>query len=624
MAVSAAPAQAGPADRDHDGLSNRHELRKSHTNPRRADTDGDGLRDRFELRKSHTNPRRADTDGDGLRDRRELRRSHTNPRKRDTDGDGLRDRFELRRSHTNPRKRDTDGDGMSDRMELRRGTNPRRATPRKRKKLVTVPPGPGSDQVPAPPAPPEAPAPPGPPAPPADPCAVPSACPGPTAAFEFTPAAPHTGDDVTFDAGTSACPSPPCSYSWDDTSSGVLPLGSGSTMNHVFVGAGTRKVRLTVTDTHAKVDSVTKNVPVAAEPDTTAPETSITNGPSGTVTVASASFSLSSSEPGSTFQCRLDGGGWAGCTSPKTYSGLTNGAHTFDVRATDAGGNVDQSPATRTWTVDVTPPSPPASAFPTPATTGVPDNWVPTATTTGNLTVSTNGAVIDGRKVTGSILVRAQNVTIRNSRVYGQIYNQVANQGYNGLLVEDTEIGADSGTNNETTGAIGVAGYTARRVHIHNAPEGFRVGGYNASGQKLGGVVIEDSYVKLNNSNGCVHSDGIQGYDEPPRTIIRHNTIDLAGLPCTTGAIYVGNDNPGLITIENNLLLGGSESLRLQEGEATYDHVTGNRFVDGEWDYGPIFVDHCSAVQDWTDNRIVTIDANYNITSLGNQVQCNS
>jgi parallel beta helix pectate lyase-like protein/thrombospondin type 3 repeat protein len=72
--------------------------------------------------------REPDRDSDGLSNRFELKRSHTNPRKRDTDGDGLGDRFELRRSHTNPRRRDTDADGLPDRVEVRRGSDPRRAS----------------------------------------------------------------------------------------------------------------------------------------------------------------------------------------------------------------------------------------------------------------------------------------------------------------------------------------------------------------------------------------------------------------------------------------------------------------------------------------------------------------
>jgi hypothetical protein len=59
---------------------------------------------------------------------------------------------------------------------------------------------------------------------------------------------------------------------------------------------------------------------------------------------------FSASEAGATFQCRLDGGAWAACTSPKTYTGLALAQHTVDVRATDAAGNVETSPATATWT----------------------------------------------------------------------------------------------------------------------------------------------------------------------------------------------------------------------------------------------------------------------------------
>ena len=91
--------------------------------------------------------------------------------------------------------------------------------------------------------------------------------------------------------------------------------------------------------------------------DTTPPDTMIAAGPSGTTTSNSASFTFSSSEAGSTFQCRLDDGNFGSCTSPKEYSGLSTGTHTFDVRATDQAGNTDQSPASRTWTIEAGTPS---------------------------------------------------------------------------------------------------------------------------------------------------------------------------------------------------------------------------------------------------------------------------
>jgi hypothetical protein len=51
----------------------------------------------------------------------------------------------------------------------------------------------------------------------------------------------------------------------------------------------------------------------------------------------------------------LDGAAFAGCGSPVNYTGLALGAHTFEVRATDAAANVDQSPASYSWTVEEAP-----------------------------------------------------------------------------------------------------------------------------------------------------------------------------------------------------------------------------------------------------------------------------
>jgi large repetitive protein len=47
----------------------------------------------------------------------------------------------------------------------------------------------------------------------------------------------------------------------------------------------------------------------------------------------------------------LDGGNWRNCSSPKVYERLSKGEHTFKVRAIDADGNIDPTPAVRTWRI---------------------------------------------------------------------------------------------------------------------------------------------------------------------------------------------------------------------------------------------------------------------------------
>ena len=114
---------------------------------------------------------------------------------------------------------------------------------------------------------------------------------------------------------------------------------------------GTHTARVVATDPQGLSTEKSWSFKVVP-PNTIAPNTTITSGPSGTVRTTTASFSFSSSEAGSRFQCSLDRGAFTACSSPKSYTGLANGSHTFLVRAIDAAGNVDASPAVRSWSVD--------------------------------------------------------------------------------------------------------------------------------------------------------------------------------------------------------------------------------------------------------------------------------
>ena len=78
------------------------------------------------------------------------------------------------------------------------------------------------------------------------------------------------------------------------------------------------------------------------------PETAITGV---SVSGTTARISFVSEPPSSTFQCRLDGGGFTSCASPREYRGLSKGTHTVQVRAIDSAGRVDPTPAEQAFTV---------------------------------------------------------------------------------------------------------------------------------------------------------------------------------------------------------------------------------------------------------------------------------
>ncbi|HEU4905811.1 MAG TPA: Ig-like domain-containing protein, partial [Solirubrobacterales bacterium] len=98
------------------------------------------------------------------------------------------------------------------------------------------------------------------------------------------------------------------------------------------------------------------------EIDTKAPQTQIDVKPPALTNATTAKFELSGEDvlEGSgvaSFECKLDAASFTACASGIEYTGLSEGAHKFEVRAIDQAGNIDATPASHEWTVDLTPPS---------------------------------------------------------------------------------------------------------------------------------------------------------------------------------------------------------------------------------------------------------------------------
>ena len=106
--------------------------------------------------------------------------------------------------------------------------------------------------------------------------------------------------------------------------------------------------------------------------DATAPSTTILTNPTNPTASTSATFTFSGTDTGTgvaSFECELDGGGFSACASPATFNSLSDGGHTFQVRAIDNAGNVDATPDSFAWVVDSAAPDTTITGSPSDPTT---------------------------------------------------------------------------------------------------------------------------------------------------------------------------------------------------------------------------------------------------------------
>jgi large repetitive protein len=126
--------------------------------------------------------------------------------------------------------------------------------------------------------------------------------------------------------------------------------------------------------------------------DTAAPTATITDTPSDPSNVTSPTFSFSATESGSTFSCSIDGGAFEPCGSPKSYTSLANGSHSFVVKATDSAGNLSAG-ASFSWTIDTVAPTATITSKPNDPSNVTAPSFAFTATESGSTFVCRLGTV---------------------------------------------------------------------------------------------------------------------------------------------------------------------------------------------------------------------------------------
>ncbi|MBK7863792.1 MAG: hypothetical protein IPJ65_35340 [Archangiaceae bacterium] len=214
-----------------------------------------------------------------------------------------------------------------------------------------------------------------------------------------------------------------------------------------------------------------------------------------------------------------------------------------------------------------TPPRPDAT------NTGVPPDTVLTAS--GPLTLTQDGQVLDGLDIDGCVVVRANDVTLRRSRIRcGGYFGIEMQNGARGLLLEDVELDGTGFTNSR---ALVLSAGTARRLNIHHSWVAVTV----SSGARL-----EQSYLHDLVSQTPIGVDTQGG----SQVVVTGNEIDLA--PHTKGwAVFLTGATVPLAHVEvsQNWLNGGDYPLWLGGGSAgSSDVVARKNRIGRVFGSGPI------------------------------------
>lgn len=287
---------------------------------------------------------------------------------------------------------------------------------------------------------------------------------------------------------------------------------------------------------------------------------------------------------------------WVG-PPPPTTTGLTvsmeRWVHHDRITFALTAPTAPTAPTTPTTPSTPTTPTTPTSTWPNGTNTGVPAGV--SLTPMGGTTVTKANTVIEGKLITGTINVAADNVTIRKSKLEGAGSPYAVRVQSGSVVVEDCEI-----CGKWTTAIIAFDNWTMRRCNVHNLP---------ADGVKIGNnCTLENCFFHDFDMASGEHADCGQIQNGVRNVVVRGNNLSSAGSgKLGNAALFMAPDlgpsTDGPVLIENNLLGGGNYTLYCVDGnngQYFIKNVTirGNRFKrDARYGATNVNVD-----VDWSDN----------------------
>ena len=238
------------------------------------------------------------------------------------------------------------------------------------------------------------------------------------------------------------------------------------------------------------------------------------------------------------------------------------------------------------------------TAFPDATNTGVPSGTV--LKSSGNVISSFDGQVIDALDISGTVIIKHNNVTLKRSRITTKDWNAVNCENVTGTVIEDVEV------NGLQSGGYGIIGnFTGRRLNVYGFSDGI---------VPINNSLVEDSYVHLTGGSLDQHADGFPMQGGQSNVTIRHNTIDMTGINGGNGFVFLnGYYGPiNNVTIDSNLMLGGgSVAYAAWSNECPSDNPVNNvRYINNvisSGRYGFIYPAGAPCITDiaeWTNNTV--------------------
>ncbi|MEJ2306283.1 MAG: right-handed parallel beta-helix repeat-containing protein [candidate division WOR-3 bacterium] len=217
-------------------------------------------------------------------------------------------------------------------------------------------------------------------------------------------------------------------------------------------------------------------------------------------------------------------------------------------------------------------------------------------------TIGTSGAIVENLDVRGTLTIQADNVTVRNCRVWlGAYYGIVIESGYKGILIEDCEIGRDyvNSSKGILIRSADSTEVTIQRCYIHHVGDGIFGGSNGGDPAPKCKITVQDCYITdIRETDGDDNvetiddhkGDGMEFLGQIREAIILHNNIQVPTDQTSCLLFECNWGNLQNVTIENNLLNGAGYTVytriregRTFEGLAFIDNHFGRDYNYGIW-----------------------------------------